>query len=227
MKFGILGTGTVGRTIARKLASLGHEVTMGTRDPSATKGRSEPGAWGAPSFADWYAANTDIHLATFADTASGAEVLVNASSGGASLAVFEAAGAANLAGKVVLDIANPLDFSNGFPPSLSVSNTDSLGEQIQRAFPEARIVKTLNTVNADLMVNPASLADGDHTMFVCGNDADAKGVATRILAEDFGWKDIVDLGDITQARGTEMYLPLWVRLYGKLGTAAFNLKLVR
>ncbi|MCA9493716.1 MAG: NAD(P)-binding domain-containing protein, partial [Myxococcales bacterium] len=133
MKFGILGTGMVGRTIARKLATVGHDVTMGTRDPAATRGRSEKGAWGAPSFADWHAANPDIHLATFADAAAGAEVLVNASSGGASLAVLEAAGAANLAGKVVLDIANPLDFSAGFPPSLSVSNTDSLGEQLQRA----------------------------------------------------------------------------------------------
>ena len=227
MTFGILGTGPVGRTLARRLASLGHEVTMGTRDPAATLSRTEAGAWGTPSSAEWHAANSDIRLATFAEAARGAEVLVNASSGAASLSVLEAAGADHLAGKVLLDIANPLDFSRGFPPSLSACNTDSLGEQLQRAFPELRVVKTLNTVNADLMVNPRALAGGDHTMFVCGNDPLAKATATRILAEDFGWTDVIDLGDISQARGTEMYLPLWVRLFGRLQTPAFNVKVVR
>ncbi len=127
---------------------------------------------------------------------------------------------------MLIDIANPLDFSHGMPPSLSVCNTDSLGEHIQRAFPRARVVKTLNTVNANVMVAPKELAGGDHTMFVCGNDAEAKRTVTGLLGE-FGWTDIVDLGDITAARATEMYLPLWLRLFGAAGSPTFSIKVVR
>lgn len=137
------------------------------------------------------------------------------------------AGEANLAGKVLLDISNPLDFSRGMPPSLTVANTDSLGEQIQRALPKTRVVKSLNTVNAFLMVDPGLLAGGEHTMFVSGNDAGAKAEVTRLLKDGFGWKDVVDLGDLTNARATEMYVVLWARLYGALQNPMFNVKLVR
>ncbi len=226
MKFAVLGTGMVGRAIASKLVSIGHEVTLGTRDPAATGGRTEAGPYGAPSFADWRAGHPAVKLATFADAVAGAEIVVNASSGQASLDILASAGS-HLDGKVVMDIANPLDFSQGFPPSLSVCNTDSLGEQLQRAFPKARIVKTLNTVTADLMVNPKALAGGEHTMFVCGEDEAAKATVTSILREGFGWTDVIDLGGIAQARGTEQLLPIWVRLYGKLQTPMFSFKVVR
>ena len=127
----------------------------------------------------------------------------------------------------MLDISNPLDFSRGMPPSLSVCNTDSLGEQLQRAFPRLRVVKTLNTTNAMVMVNPGAVAGGDHSMFVCGNDADAKAKVKGWLGEWFGWRDVIDLGDITTSRGTEMLLPIWVRLWGALGTPMFNFKIAR
>lgn len=227
MKIAVLGTGVVGQTVAAKLAALGHAVTLGTRDPAATAGRSEPGAFGNPSFADWSKANPSVKVATFADAAAGAEWIVNASSGQAALTVLAAAGAANLDGKVLVDISNPLDFSKGMPPRLTVCNDDSLGEQIQRAYPRARVVKTLNTVNAYLMVDPRKLADGDHTMFVCGDDAEAKRQVTQLLVEGFGWRDVLDLGPIAMARGTEMLLPLWVRVYGATQQPMFSFKLVR
>ena len=146
--------------------------------------------------------------------------------GAGTLEALHAAGAANLAGKVVIDVTNPLDFSKGFPPRLSICNDDSLGEQIQRAFPSARVVKSLNTVTCSVMVDAARLP-GEHVMFVAGNDAAAKAEVTALLRDGFGWRTVIDLGDIGQARGTEMYLPLWVRLYGALGTAEFNLAIVR
>jgi 8-hydroxy-5-deazaflavin:NADPH oxidoreductase len=151
----------------------------------------------------------------------------NCTAGVASLEALRMAGAEALAGKILVDIANPLDFSGGMPPKLSVCNDDSLGEQIQAAFPATKVVKTLNTVNAHLMVEPASLP-GDHVMFVSGNDVEAKRMVEQtILREWFGWRSVIDLGDITTARGTEMYLPLWVRLWGALGTANYNIALVR
>ena len=163
----------------------------------------------------------------FADAAAHGDIVFNATSGLAALGALNAAGADTLRGKTVIDISNPLDFSAGFPPTLSVCNDDSLGEQIQRAFPDANIVKTLNTVNALVMVDPASVGGGEHDMFVAGNDAAAKAEATQILTDWFGWRTVIDLGDITNARGMEMYLPLWVRLYGNLGTGAFNIRIVR
>jgi predicted dinucleotide-binding enzyme len=125
-----------------------------------------------------------------------------------------------------MDISNPLDFSRGMPPTLFVCNDDSLGEQIQREFPQTMVVKTLNTLTASLMVNPGLLADGDHTVFVSGNDQAAKSQVSKWLAEWFGWKHILDLGDITTARGVEMYLPLWLRLWGALGTGMLNIKVI-
>jgi len=221
MKIGILGTGMVGKTLAAKLASLGHDVMIGTRDPGATMARASDG------FPGWHGQNPTVALGTFADTARHGELVINALSGQATLEALGAAGEEHLAGKILIDISNPLDFSRGMPPSLFVSNTDSLGEQIQRAFPRTRVVKTLNTVNANLMVAPSLLADGEHTLFMSGDDPTAKVVVAGHLRDWFGWKDVLDLGDITTARGTEMYLPLWVRLWGTLKTPSFSVRVVR
>ncbi|HEX9089097.1 MAG TPA: NAD(P)-binding domain-containing protein [Arthrobacter sp.] len=226
MRIAVMGTGTVGPTIAGALSELGHDVVIGTRDPRVTLARTEPGATGGPPFAVWHAAHSRIGVATFADAAAGADVVVNATNGAGSLTALTAAGAGNLAGKVLMDIANPLDFSHGFPPSLDPVNTDSLGEQIQRTFPEARVVKTLNTMTASVMVDPLSVAGGDHSVFVSGNDAAAKEAVAGLL-RGLGHRDIIDLGDITTARGAEMIMPIWLRIWGALGTGAFNFKIAR
>jgi predicted dinucleotide-binding enzyme len=225
MQIAVLGTGMVGQAIAGRLAELGHAVVVGTRDPQATSARTAPDAMGNPPFSAWHAAHPGVGLATFADAASRAELVVNASSGAATLEVLALAGADALAGTVLVDIANPLDFSAGFPPTLSVKDTDSLGEQVQRAFPQARVVKTLNTLNASLMVDPASLG-ASSTVFVSGDDPAAKATVVELL-QSFGHDDVIDLGGIETARGTEMLLPLWLRLMGALGTAQFNVKVVR
>jgi predicted dinucleotide-binding enzyme len=172
------------------------------------------------------AAGESAHEGSFADAARSGDVVINATAGGASLDALGAAGADNLAGKVLVDVANPLDFSGGIPPKLSVCNSDSLAEQIQRSFPDARVVKALNTVNASVMVEP-SLVPPSHTIFVCGNDADAKSQVREVLAW-FGWAadDVMDLGDITASRGLEMYLPLWLRLWGASGTGILNIKVL-
>jgi predicted dinucleotide-binding enzyme len=225
-KIGVFGTGPVGQTIAAKLAELGHAVFVGTRDPKETLARSKPDNFGNPPFPVWREQHPQIGFGTLAQAAAHGEIIVNATSGAGAKEALEAAGAKNLAGKVVIDISNPLDFSRGMPPSLSVCNTDSLGEQLQRAFPDAKIVKTLNTMNCLLMVGPKLVGDGDHTVFVSGNDAAAKARVSELL-KSFGWKDIVDLGDITTARGTEMILPLWVRAWGAIGSPMFQFKVVR
>jgi predicted dinucleotide-binding enzyme len=215
MNIGVLGTGDVGRTIATRLVELGNHVRMGSR----TKGNEKALAW-------VHAAGARASEGTFTDAASFGDVVFNCTKGDATLAVLEAAGAASLRGKVLVDLSNPLDFTKGFPPSLTVSNTDSLGEQIQRAFPDARVVKALNTMAHPIMVSPRLLEDTHHT-FVSGNDPAAKG-AVRELLGTFGWRDeeIIDLGDITTARGTEAYLLLWTRLYAATKNGMFNLKLV-
>jgi len=225
MNIAVLGTGMVGRAIAARLHELGHTVVVGTRDPQATLARTEPDPMGNPSFSAWHGAHAGVELATFADATAGADLVVNASSGAATLDVLGLAGAANLADKVLLDIANPLDFSAGFPPTLSVKDTDSLGEQVQRAFPRAKVVKALNTLTAWLMVEPRSLGESS-TVFVSGEDAAAKATVVEIL-KSFGHDDVIDLGGIETARGTEMWLPLWLRLMGTLGTGHFNVKVVR
>jgi hypothetical protein len=226
MKIGVLGTGMVAKALAGKLAERGHSVMIGTRDPEATLARDQKDGFGNPPFRDWKAAQPKVDLGTFAAAAEHGDLLINATNGAGALAALETAGAQAIADKVLIDVSVPLDFSAGFPPSLFVCNTDSLGEQIQRAFPRARVVKTLNTVNANLMIEPKALAGGDHTMFVSGNDADAKQAATRLLGE-FGWTDIMDLGDLSTARGTEMYLPLWLRLFAAVGGPMFSIKVVR
>lgn len=180
---------------------------------------------GSPPFSDWLRQHPDVALLTFADAASGADLVVNATSGAAALDVLAQAQEQNLAGKVLIDVSNPLDFSQGMPPTLLVKDTDSLAEQIQRTFPQARVVKTLNTMNAGLMVHPESLPETT-SVFVSGDDAQAKAQVAELL-RSFGHGDVIDLGDITTARGTEMVLPLWLRIMGALGTPAFNFRIVR
>ncbi len=184
---------------------LGHDVMMGSR----TKNNEKAAAWVKAS-------GPKATQGTFADAAKFGEILFNYTNGLASLDALKLAGAANMRGKILIDIANPLDASKGMPPTLSVSNTDSLGEQIQRAFPDVKVIKTLNTMNCRIMVNP-SLVPGDHDVFLRGNDAAAKARMTEILKNGFGWRSVIDLGDITTARGTEQLLPIWRRLYGKFG----------
>jgi 8-hydroxy-5-deazaflavin:NADPH oxidoreductase len=225
MKIGILGSGVVGQTVGAKLARLGHDVVLGTRSPDEIHVKR---GHGGTSLADWLErAGTTAHIASFPEAAAHGEVVLNATNGMNSLAALRLAGAGTLAGKILIDIANPLDFSRGMPPTLSVCNDDSLGEQIQREFPETRVVKALNTTTAAIMVDPAQVAGGDHDLFICGDDDDAKRQVTQWLREWFGWRDVVDLGEISAARGTEMILPLWVRLMGTLGTPMFNFKIAR
>jgi len=227
MKIGILGTGIVGQTLSGKLVGLGHDVMVGTRDVANTLARTEPHPYGFPAFSVWQKQNPSVKLGTFADAAQHGQAVINATNGTGSLDAVHLAGEANLNDKILIDISNPLDSSKGMPPTLSVCNTDSVGEQIQRAFPRVKVVKTLNTVTASLMVNPGLVANADHTVFVCGNDATSKTQVTDWLKNWFGWKDVIDLGDITNARGTEMYLPIWLRLWGALGTGMFNVKIVK
>jgi predicted dinucleotide-binding enzyme len=215
MKIAVLGTGMVGKAIATKLVALGHEVTMGSR----TSGNEKAVAWVKE-------AGAGAREGSFADAAASAELVFLCTKGDAAKAALEAAGPANLAGKPVVDVTNPLDFSKGMPPTLFVSNTDSLGEQLQAAFPDARIVKSLNTMSAPVMVDPKSVAGGAHDVFVSGNDADTKAKVVELL-KSFGWESPIDLGDITTSRGTEAWLPLWLRLWGTLKTPMFNLKIAR
>ena len=207
-----MGTGMVGQAIGSRLIELGHEVKMGSRQARNEKAI----AWAE-------AASQGASEGSFTDAAEFGELVVNATPGEASVEVCEQAEAENLSGKVLIDVSNPLDFSEGFPPKLGVCNDDSVAEQIQRAFPDARVVKSLNTVNASVMVSPGELGSSTH-IFVCGNDQAAKGEVTELL-RSFGWgeENVVDLGDISAARGTEMYLPLWLRLMGALDTPKFNI----
>lgn len=227
MRIAILGTGMVGQALAAKLSELRHEVVIGTRNEAETLAKTAPGPFGNPPFKVWKDKYPAIPLLPFAEAARLGEIILNATSGGASLAALRLAGEANLGGKILVDIANPLDFSKGMPPSLSVCNTDSLAEQIQRAFPNVKVVKALNTVNALVMVNPNAVAGGDHHLLICGNDQSAKATVTEFLKTNFGWKHIVDLGDLAAARGSEMMLPIWIGLMGVLKTPMFNFKIVQ
>ncbi len=226
MKIAVLGTGVVGQTLAEKLATLGHDVTIGTGDVQRSLDKKGTGNYGRPLFGQWHTTHSKIRVASFADATSSAELIINATNGMGSMNALEHAGHDHLKDKILLDVANPLDFSHGMPPTLWVSNTDSLAEQIQRSFPETKVVKSLNTMTAALMVNP-SLVPGDHTLFICGNDTEAKS-KIRSLLISFGWKDanILDLGDITSARGVEQILPLWVRLMSNFQHPYFNFNIV-
>ncbi|MEM6785884.1 MAG: NAD(P)-binding domain-containing protein [Myxococcota bacterium] len=227
MKIAILGSGTVGQTLAGKLIATGAAVSLGTRDPEATKARVAAGASDGPSFSAWHAMHPTVRVATFADAAATADLVILAAAGRTALETLEQTGAENLTGKVLIDVTNPLDFSQGFPPFLSVCNTDSLGERIQAAFPNVHVVKALNTVAAPVMIAPDSVHDGNHTLFVCGNDDEAKAKVTRHLKSWFGWRDVLDLGNITNARGTEGYLLLWTRIYGTTKSPLYNVDVRR
>jgi 8-hydroxy-5-deazaflavin:NADPH oxidoreductase len=212
MKIGVLGTGMVGATIATKLIELGQEVMLGSRNAGGEKAVT------------WAQANgANASQGSYAQAARFGEILFNCTQGTASIEALQSAGADNLKGKILIDVANPLDFSHGTPPTLSICNTDSLGKQIQRTFPEAKVVKTLNTVNCEVMVNPA-LVPGDHDIFVCGNEANAKARVAGLLKQWFGWRSVIDLGDISAARATEQMMPIWLRLYGVLGVLHFNIR---
>ncbi len=211
MKIGILGTGIVGQTIASRLVQLTHDVMLGSRSAS----NAVASAW---------VASHRGHAAhgTFAEAAAFGEVVFNCTAGAQSMAALNLADAATtLRGKILVDVSNPLDFSKGMPPTLTVCNTDSVAESIQRAYPNVRVVKTLNTVNCEVMVQPSKVT-GPHTMFLCGNDPQAKTRVTDFLKTWFQWGDILDLGDITAARGMEMMVIPWVRIMQALGHANFN-----
>jgi 8-hydroxy-5-deazaflavin:NADPH oxidoreductase len=217
VKIAILGTGMVGATLGTKLLQQKQEVMMGSRTANSE---------GAQMWLKSVAGHGQI--GTFAQAAAFGEIIFDCTNGANALAALHLAGSENLGHKILIQIGNPLDFSKGMPPSLTVCNTDSLGEQTQREFPEVRVVKALNTVNCEVMINPARIP-GDHALPICGNDSEAKKEVAERLTDWFGWKpsNIVDLGDITGARGTEMYLPLWLRLWGAVGTPVFNFQLAR
>jgi 8-hydroxy-5-deazaflavin:NADPH oxidoreductase len=210
MNIGVLGTGVVGNTIGTKLIDLGHFVMMGSRSAMNEK---------AAAFVQ-HAGSRASH-GTFAEAAAFGEVLFNCAKGDAAIDMLKMAGEENMKGKILVDISNPLDFSKGFPPTLTICNNDSLGELIQRTFPSVHVVKALNTMNCMIMINPAAIKS-DHAVFMCGNNEQAKLKVEEILTKWFGWREVIDLGDITNSRGTEMVLPLWIRLYGKFQHSNFN-----
>ncbi len=228
MNIAILGTGSVGQALAARLSGLGHQVFMGTRHVENSLKKAGRDNWGNPEVGLWIKDHPHVHLLTFKEAVEkGGDLIVFAMNGSAAFEALNAVGKDLLAHKIMLDISNPLDFSNGFPPSLFVSNTESLGEQIQKAFPDLKVVKALNTMSNPIMVNPQVLK-GNHSVFMSGNDEAAKQRVAELL-KSFGWTDqnIIDLGDITTARGTEMILPLWLRLYGKFQTPFFNFNVNR
>ena len=214
MKIGMLGTGMVGEALGTKFVQLGHQVKMGSRtanNESATKWAAKNGA--------------NASTGTFADAAAFGEISFLCLKGEVEMDVVRSVGAGPFGGKIVVDVSNPLDFSRGMPPSLSVCNTNSLGEEVQKALPSAKIIKTLNIVNCDIMVDPGKAGE-QPTMLICGNDAAAKTKVTSLL-KNLGWSDIIDLGDITKSRGTEMLLPVWLNLMQTLGHPHFGFKVVR
>ena len=227
MKIAILGTGMVGQTLAVALVAKGHDVMIGTRDVAASLANTQPNGYGMPSFGVWHKDHANVRAGTFAQAAVFGELLVNASGGAVSLDMLAQAKAASVGNKVLIDVANDLDFSQGMPPMSRSSDTAGAGlaEQIQAKYPNLRVVKTLNTMSAHVMVNP-SLVAGDSTVFMSGNDAQAKQTVQGIL-QSLGWTDIMDLGDITSSRAVEMLMPIWLRTWGVMGQTPFNFKIVR
>ncbi|MGP4669605.1 NADPH-dependent F420 reductase [Agrobacterium pusense] len=226
MKIAVLGTGMVGRALAERIGGLGHSVVIGTRDVAATMARIEAGPMGIVPFQEWHKEHPDIALVPFSAVGLHADLILNATYGAVSLAALEAVGREGLAGKVLVDLALPLDFSDGMPPKLLIANTDSLGEQIQRTYPETKVVKTLNTVFFKVMVEPDRIP-GRHNLFIAGDDADAKSLVRNLLAE-FGWAQdsVIDLGGIQGARAAEMYMQLYFTLAHRLDTFDFNIAVV-
>ncbi|MEU3498381.1 NADPH-dependent F420 reductase [Kitasatospora cineracea] len=211
MRIGIIGTGTVGRTLGGKLVALGHEVTLGSR----SKGNAAAEDWAART-------GPLAHPGTFAEAAAFGDLVINATGGTVALAAVELAGPENLAGKTLLDVSNPLVFAPDGEVTLDPVNDDSIGERLQRALPDTKVVKALNTVNCEVMVDPGRVP-GEHQLFVAGEDAGAKAQVTALLGE-FGWPAdaVLDLGGIDAARGLEMLMPFWLRLMRHYGHADFN-----
>jgi len=230
MKIAIIGTGGVGQTIAAKLIEFGHEVMIGTRNVSEKLANTAKDGYGNPSFSEWHKTNTKVKLEVFSKAAAFGEIIINATQGVASVEALKLADAKNLTGKIIIDISNPLDFSKGMPPSLlpGLNNTHSLGEEIQKTFPMSFVVKTLNTMWSDLIVNPGMIGGGNHINFISGNDAEAKKKVRKLLNQ-IGWKDenLLDLGDISAARATESLLPIWLRIMSVTNTPAFNFGIVK
>jgi 8-hydroxy-5-deazaflavin:NADPH oxidoreductase len=229
MKISIFGTGMVGQTLAAALAGKGHSVTIGTRDVAKSLATSEPNGFGMPAFGTWRQVNPQVQVATFADAAASAELLINATSGDVAIEILKNIPTANYDGKVIIDLANPLDFSKGMPPRVSITDVPgaSIGERLQAAYPTLKVVKALNTITAFAMLNPSIIPGGDSTLFMSGNDAGAKATVLALL-QSYGWKDVLDLGDISNSGATELMMPVWLRIWGKLGqTTIFNYKIVR
>jgi len=223
MKIGIIGSGVVAQTLGTKLIELGHDVVLGTRDPAKLDEKKNM----AGTLREWLAkVNKKGRVATFQEAAAHGDLLFNVTNGGASIEALKLAAADKVGTKVLIDTSNELDFSKGMPPGALASQSNCLGERIQAAFPNLKVVKSLNTIGAPVMVAPQALAGGEHTVFVSGNDTPAK-AATAELLKSFGWKDVLDLGDISSARGPEMYMAMWLRLWGATGTGMLNVKVVR
>ncbi|MGB2870061.1 MAG: NAD(P)-binding domain-containing protein [Bacteroidota bacterium] len=224
---GILGTGVVGQIIAAKLLDLGYQVMVGTRDVNKTQAQRELSPMGLPPFSEWHKKHPNVKLGSFADATKFGELIFLCTKGNVSVDAVKLANPQDFKGKTVVDISNPLDFSKGMPPSLipQLSNTNSVGEEVQKALPDAHVVKSLNIVNCEVMVN-AGRSGGSPTMFVAGNDPSAKAEVTRVL-QQFGWEDIMDLGDISASRGMEMMLPIWLRIWGATKNGYIGFKIVR
>ena len=223
MKIGIIGSGIVAQTLGTKLVQLGHDVALGTRDPKKLDDKKGFGG----SLGEWLAkANGKAKVVSFRDAATHGELLINATHGQNSVDALKLAGDDALGTKVLIDVSNELDASKGMPPRVGASQDSCLAERIQAAFPKLKVVKSLNTINCGVMVEPRALAGGDHSVFVSGNDAAAKAAVGELL-KSFGWTDILDLGDVSSARGPEMYMAMWLRLWGATGTGMVNIKVVR
>jgi 8-hydroxy-5-deazaflavin:NADPH oxidoreductase len=225
MKIAILGTGMVGQNIAASLAAKGHDVMIGTRDVAKALASTQPSPYGMPAFGIWHKDHPDIAVGNFAETASFGDIVFNATNGIISLEALNQAKAETLGDKILIDVANKLDTSRQGSNAALANNDTSLGEEIQAAFPNLRVVKTFNTMNTYVMMDPSKVK-GDTSVFVNGNDADAKAQVTALL-KDLGWSDIIDIGDITASRAVEMMMPLWLKLWGVIGNTPFNFKIVR
>ncbi len=223
MKIGIIGSGVVAQTLGSKLVGQGHDVVLGTRDPNKLDDKKMLGG----TLREWQAKNEGRgRIATFKEAAAHGELLINATSGQVSIDALKLAAADKVGDKILIDVGNELDATKGMPPASLASQERCLAERIQAAFPDLKVVKTLNTINAFVMVDPRSVGGGDHTVFVSGNDAGAKAKVTELL-RSFGWSDVLDLGDVSTARGPEMYMAMWIRLWGATGSGQLNIKVVR
>jgi 8-hydroxy-5-deazaflavin:NADPH oxidoreductase len=224
MNISILGTGIVGRSHAEKLSSLGHTIFIGTNSVEKTRTSTKSDDMGNPAYGVWAISHPEIQLVSFQEAVNASDIVINALKGEISVQILSVYDQ-TLIGKILIDISNPLDFSTGMPPTLFVSNTDSLGEQIQRTLPKTNVIKTFNTMSAPVQVNPKSLAHGEHTIFLCGNDLVAKNTVISLI-KSYGWTHIIDLGDIRASRGMEMLLPNWLSIWQKYNTPLFNIKIV-